>query len=156
MTLTVYLAGPYAARDQLRGYAEELRRIGYRIGTRWLEETHEIGSGTVGPATDLDDTQAERHAFDDLADVDKCDVFVGFTAAVADMVGGTGNSGGRHVELGYALAASERRIVIVGEPEHIFHRIGWVTKVPDWHAAVVHLSTVLVEHHENAPRGVVA
>ena len=141
--MRVYLAGPYAARAQLRGHAAELKRIGFTVSSSWLDETHEIGVGTTGPAVGLTDAEADMHATTDLDDVDRSDVLVLITAAQADMVGGTGSSGGRHVETGFAIA-QRTPVIVVGEPEHIFHRLSTVSVVPDWHEAVIELSARLV------------
>jgi nucleoside 2-deoxyribosyltransferase len=137
--LSVYLAAPYAARDAIRGYADELERIGMTVTSTWLHEQTELGSGTTGAATALGDEQVKRHCLDDFADIRNADALVLFTesAAAALMAGGTATSGGRHVETGYALA-KDKHVVIVGAPENVFHR-GVCDQVEDWHDAVLHL-----------------
>lgn len=150
--MKVYLAAPYAARAQARAYRDELTRVGYDSCTRWLDETHEIGSGTVGAATDLDDAAVANHASTDLVDIDNCDILVLLTESVAELVGGTATSGGRHVETGYAVAKG-KQVVIVGEPENVFHRLPRIaTVVPTWHEAVIELAARLVENRR--PRAV--
>lgn len=147
----VYIAAPYVARDHIRELADELIAIGYHVTSRWLDETHEIGASTAGAATGLTDETVSRHALDDLADVRSADVFVAVTAKQSGALPPFGNSGGRHVEMGYALAR-ELHIVVVGEPENIFQRMKTVTVVRDWHQAVVHLSARLVSAERCAPR----
>jgi nucleoside 2-deoxyribosyltransferase len=142
--MRVYIAAPYAAREQVRGYTEELVRIGFTSSASWVKETLEIGSGTVGAATDLADGEAARLADVDLKDVERSDILVLITAAQADMIGGKGSSGGRHVETGYAMALG-KPVIVVGEPEHLFHRLGRAcTVVPNWHEALIELSSRLV------------
>lgn len=151
--MKAYLAAPYAARDIVREYADELRSIGYTITSSWLDEKHEINSGTTGAATSLDDAQVAAHAHQDLIDIHKADVVVLFTAAAfAHLDGGTSTSGGRHVETGYAIAL-DLPVLVVGEPENVFHRLGAsVQLVSDWHAAVLDLAGRLVDHERDQAR----
>jgi len=123
----VYLAGPYRSRDQLRRLAAELTDLGFYVTSRWLEETHEINPGTEGAAVALSDEAVAEHAETDLTDIEISEVLVLFTAAYVGAEGG----GGRHVETGYALAR-DKRVVIVGEPENVFHRLSGVHRVTDW------------------------
>lgn len=147
--MKVYLAAPYAARDTVRSYAAELTRIGFTVTSSWLNETHEINAGTIGAATELDDDAVAQHAHQNLLDIDKAGLLVSITAATLSVDGG---SGGRHVETGYAIAQG-LPVIVVGEPENVFHRLGRAacTVVPDWHEAVIELSHRLV----NQPRAVV-
>ena len=157
-SLTVYLAGPYAARDLLGQYARELEQIGYRVGTRWLSEDHSITPATEGPALALADEQAASHAHDDLIDVGKADILIAFTAAAVlpEYDRATrGTSGGRHIETGYALAL-KKPVVLVGQPENVFHRMPRVTRCADWHGALIEMSARLVHYWRDAPRAVTA
>jgi nucleoside 2-deoxyribosyltransferase len=139
--MKVYLAAPYGARTLVAGLATELPQVGMRCTSTWLEEQHEITPGTEAAATALDDATVSGHAVQDLADVSRSDVLVLFTAAYFGVEGG----GGRHIETGYALAMG-KPIIVIGEPENIFHRIGSVpernfsvTIVADWHQAILQL-----------------
>ncbi len=147
--MKVYLAAPYGSRDAIRQYADQLTRIGFKVTSTWLDETHDINEGTQGAAADLPDAQVDKHARDDMRDIDRSDLLVLFTAASVGAEGG----GGRHVETGYALAKiGPRYVIVVGEPENVFHRLTSVTCVPDWHEAVVELSARLVEHERAQPQ----
>ncbi len=143
---TIYLAGPYSSRDLLAGYRDELIRVGYKVRARWLDGAHETDLG-VDVETPLADRQ--RWAREDLADVNECDVLVAFTSAA---VGGGGHSGGRHVETGYALGCRNKQVILVGEPENVFHWLPQVTRVPDWYEALIELSSRLVRYEREAPR----
>lgn len=139
--MKVYLAAPYGSRETIRDYAAQLRRIGFTVTSSWLDEQHEINAGTQGAAVALSQEQVSQHAFDDLRDVDRSDLFVLFTAAAVGVEGG----GGRHVETGYFVAKrGTAHTIVVGEPENIFHRMTSVTRVPDWHEAVIELSARMV------------
>lgn len=142
--MKVYIAAPYAARDALRPYAAELELIGMPVTSRWLKEQHDTATGG-GAATPLPDDQVRVHVDHDFRDIDTADTLVLFTAAAAaDLLEagtearGRLHSGGRHVETGYALAR-HKRVIVIGEPECIFHRAARVQIVPNWHAAVLEL-----------------
>ena len=122
MTTPVYLAGPYESRDTINGprYAGALHKIDATCTSTWLTETFDINEGVTGPAAELDDATVSEHALNDLSDVDDCDVFVLITAKYLGVEATA--SGGRHVETGYALARG-KRIIVLGEPENVFHRI---------------------------------
>ncbi|WP_067434125.1 hypothetical protein [Nocardioides jensenii] len=146
--MKVYLAAPYAARATIATYAEELERIGFTIISSWLEETHDINPGTTDAATSLDDDTVAGHARDDLADIVSSDLLVLFTGKAVGIP--DAGSGGRHVETGYFMALhGQAHVIIVGEPENIFHRLNGVTRVPDWHEAVIELSARLVHDRSN-------
>ena len=149
MSLHVYLAAPYAARDGIRQYADELRSIGMTVTSSWLDEQDEIGAGTIDAATDLTDAAARAHVHKDFRDIGRCNVIVLFTAAASPIIGGTGHSGGRHIETGYALAKG-KHVIVVGQPENIFHRT--LDTFSDWHAAVL----ALVAHEKTLPSDYVA
>lgn len=140
--MNVYLAAPYAARDALRQCADDLTRLGHACTSSWLNETTEIGAGTVGVATDITDVQAALHVRTDLLDVARSDALVVWTWKAAEpIVTGGGNSGGRHVETGAAMAKGIP-VVVIGAPENIFHRAANVTCVTDWHEACLALADI--------------
>lgn len=131
--MKVYLAGPYGSRDKLRRYASELKDAEIECMSSWLEETHEINAGTQGAAIALADEVVAAHAETDLIDINLSDVLVLFTSSYVGVEGG----GGRHVETGYAIARS-MPVIVVGEPENVFHRLPEVHLVAHWpHALAV-------------------
>lgn len=147
--MKVYLAAPYGARDLLREYSAELKRVGFKVTSTWLDESHEINEQTTGPASGLPDAQVALHAAADLGDIDISDLLVVFTAA---SVGVKSASGGRHVETGYAIALS-KPVLVVGEPENVFHRYPRAcTVVPNWHEALIELSSRLVTSERDQDR----
>lgn len=137
MTLSVYLSAPYSARKQAQEYASELTDIGYQVRCRWLGGGHELGDDE----TPSDETKAVW-AREDFADIDAANVVVMFTARNMLL---QGLSGGRHVEMGYALA-KRKQVIVVGSAENIFHSLPQVTRVETWHAALRHLAARLVRH----------
>ena len=151
--MNVYLAGPYAARPTLHAYAGELEAIGYKVTATWLQETHDINEGTVAAATALPDNEVDAHARQDMRDIDAADLVVAFTAARAGVDAQQGGSGGRHVETGYALAKG-KPVILVGQPENVFHRLATVTICHDWHDALIELAGRLVRHERDLPQAV--
>lgn len=137
MTTRFYIAGPYCARDRIRELAEDLQRVtGWTPTASWLNEPYEVNEGTTGAATDLSDEVIHQHAVEDLWDVSRADVFILLTQKFLGVEGMAGASGGRHIETGFALAELIP-VVVVGEPENIFHRLLFVTRVPTWDAEAI-------------------
>ena len=106
MKLGVYLAGRYDRRRELEAKAAMLPDD-WRSSARWLTGAHE-------GATDPDVLQ--RCAREDLEDIRSSDVLVAFTEGPD--VGHT--SGGRHVEVGYAIAMG-LPVIVVGPVENVFY-----------------------------------
>ena len=93
--MKIYLAGRYSRRKELFGYAQELGLLGHRITALWLQGKHE--------AKDAEPTHEEARSWaeSDILGIDRADMVVAFTEG-PDCPGKA--RGGRHVELGYALA----------------------------------------------------
>lgn len=121
-----YLAGPYALRDELAAIATYWETLGHSSTAGWLRESHAILPGTINAAPDQDDAYVAKHVSGDFADIDRADVVVLITSHAAatirpGLAKALTTSGGRHVETGYALAKT-KPVIVVGEPENIFHR----------------------------------
>lgn len=141
--MKVYIAAPYAARELAKTYADELAAVGIECTSTWVTETTTIDNQSTGAATGLDDEQVRQHVTTDLRDIDRADVLVHLTAkhvwhnmgiSYTSSIVPALNSGGRHIELGYAIART-KFIVNVGAPENVFHR-GRANSVPDWKSAM--------------------
>jgi nucleoside 2-deoxyribosyltransferase len=114
----VYLAGRFSRRHEFRSLAETLAEAGHEVTSRWLydDEHHaELGRETL---------PAVAAAVRDLDDVRAASVCIAFT----EEAGGPQGRGGRHVELGAAIALG-LRVIVVGTPEHIFHLLPAVEQV---------------------------
>ncbi len=145
----VYLAGPYAARARLNGFAGDLRTMLVDVTASWLDETHDIAPGTVDAATDLSDAEVARHAVTDIEDIANADLLILITADVAGVPAAT--SGGRHVETGVAIA-SGIPVLVVGQPENVFHRLGAAEQVylaDDWEHALRKIATHEAGHTDH-------
>jgi nucleoside 2-deoxyribosyltransferase len=98
----VYITAPYPLIATARLLADALRREAIVVTSRWLD-------GEEG------ETSAESAA-KDLADVAAADVLV----AINPPAWANRGTGGRHVELGYAIALF-KPILLLGPRTNIFH-----------------------------------
>lgn len=130
--MKVYIAAPYGARAQAQWCAAHL--TGHEVTSSWLGGTRPVDESTTCTAPALSDEQAARYAERDLADVARSDVLILLTASIAQISAGGAASGGRHVEVGYALALG-KPVIVVGEPENLFHRSRLVYLAQTWEAA---------------------
>lgn len=130
---TVYLAGPYDARPMIASHAAALRVVGLTVRAEWLDGTHDYPDPPDDPAAAAAVRAAHEQccALLDLADIDHADLLIAFTAA---SVMSSGTSGGRHVETGYALGHGIP-VVVVGEPENVFHHHPEVHIADSWEDA---------------------
>jgi hypothetical protein len=118
----VYLAAKYSRRDELKGYVKQLAARGVGVTSRWLLENEPL-------QCKLGDHPIEFYqetSLIDLEDIRNADAIVFFSE---DPLVGTPR-GGRHVEFGYALGINKKMIVI-GEPENIFHYLPWIEFFPN-------------------------
>jgi hypothetical protein len=122
--MRVYLAARYSRWQELAGYAEELRAIGYEVTSRWIKGDHELRADGQGEA----DHWAVVWASEDREDLLAADIVVSFTEG-ADVPGRA--RGGRHVEFGMALETG-KRLLVVGPRENVFHHLPGVERFADW------------------------
>lgn len=136
MRQRVYLAARYSRREELCGYAKELRAMGYLVDARWLLGEHQIHDRAlaVEAATQTIPPEGLLFAQDDVADVLAAQIVICFSEAPR-----SGNSrGGRHVEFGMALALKvvgyqrAPRLIVVGPRENVFHCLPEVEVYASW------------------------
>lgn len=121
---SVYFAARSSRREELNRYRAELEALGIEVTSRWLAAQPQDVRSTYS------DGEWRALALTDQEDVLAADVLVCFTEPDGD-----GGNGGRHVELGMALALG-RHVIVVGRREHIFHRLPEVTVVESWPEAL--------------------
>jgi hypothetical protein len=120
---SVYFAARYSRRDELNGYRAELDALGIEVTSRWL-------------ATEpRERSQYSAADWRELGLLDQEDVLAADTLVCFTEPDGEGGNGGRHVELGMALALG-RRVIVVGRREHIFHHLPEVEVVESWPEAL--------------------
>ena len=134
---SIYLAGSYSRRDEFKGYAEQLKALGYNIVSRWLEETHGLDIQPTDLTPDLNRTYAEQ----DLDDIEQSDIFILFSYDQQTLT----KRNGRMVEFGYALANyrngfQPERIIVCGPKENIFTYLEEVELFPTWEELLSDLS----------------
>jgi hypothetical protein len=121
---TVYFAARHARRPELNHYRGELEALGLEVTSRWLT----VASRQPGDAL-------SEEGWRKLAVIDQEDLLAADTVVCFSEEAGAGGSGGRHVELGMALALG-KHVVVVGRREHIFHHLPEVTVVESWPEAL--------------------
>ena len=118
----IYLAARFSRRSEMRFHRDLLRSRGYLITSRWLDAHINNAEGKDSNLWERDHAQADPFraicANEDLEDITRADYVIAFTEPpYCDYYPGTG---GRHVELGYAIA-KHKTIFIVGYRENVFH-----------------------------------
>lgn len=144
---TIYLASRYSRRLELCGYREELLALGHDVTARWLNGEHQvdnegvaIGEGGEQRVESGGDAIAAKFAQDDFEDVATARLVIAFT----EVPRGPGGSsrGGRHVELGMALAWA-KDIIVVGPRENVFCWLPCVDHFETWEGALDSIPQVI-------------
>lgn len=129
----VYLAARYSRDEEMRGVRAVLMALGYEVTSRWIDchEGKYPGSFTCERLND-DPGYCAAVGRKDVEDLAAADTVVSFTSP------GGGGKGGRHVEFGLALGL-DKRLIIVGPRENVFHTLPRVQWYPDWPSLVMAL-----------------
>lgn len=130
--MRVYLCAAWRRQALMRSYREILRdALDVEVTSRWLDCT---GDPVIDP-------EAQRIAAAmDLADLELADQVIALTETpdVGYM------TGGRHVEVGYALALG-KTVHVIGAPENVFHFHPLVRQWPSFGKLVTHYALTLGE-----------
>jgi hypothetical protein len=110
-------SGALRAQKEMKKRRDELEAIGHTVTARWVDNQH------------ADDT-AVTHAKEDIEDIESADVFLAFTEPERKYVAYAAR-GGRHVELGVALAL-DKRVLVVGYRENVFVWLPKIEFFKDW------------------------
>jgi nucleoside 2-deoxyribosyltransferase len=127
--MKIYLAARYSRFAELQGYRAQLEQLSaHRVTSRWIDGSHQLDEeGLSSPARA---EERMRFAREDWNDLRTSDCVVCFTEKPR-----TSNSrGGRHVELGLALAW-QKRTLVVGWRENVFCCLPQVEFFETWEAA---------------------
>jgi hypothetical protein len=126
---SVYLAARYARRQELCRYREELEARGIEVTSRWLNGPDQVtasGQALGSAAEQLIESGDPAAgilraacALADMEDIAAADVFIAFTED-PDFYAPGSSRGGRHIEMGLALARPRMRIIVVGPRENQF------------------------------------
>lgn len=126
---TVYLAARYSRREELCLYADDLRRRGHEVTSRWLAGAHQVSD--AGLSEEGTPEERQRFAEEDWADLRRAHVCIAFSEEPRV----SNSRGGRHVELGAALAWG-KRVLIVGPAENVFMCLSQVERFEEWEQCV--------------------
>jgi hypothetical protein len=131
------MAAAYSRKFEIQEYAKQADRCGILVGAEWLKEV-------ASPDSKLNESipaQLAIYAQQDWWDIGACDVFV-FWAEPEDK---PLPRGGRHFEMGVA-AALGKKILVVGEPENVFHYLPGIDIefFHTWESALVYLTQLQI------------
>lgn len=110
----------------MRVYRQMLEGFGYRVVSRWIDRQASSAPMAMGPE-DLvrDPGMAVEFAISDLHDIIISDMVLFFTTGTSK------SKGGRHTELGIAIALN-KGISLIGPMENVFHALPAIARYPDW------------------------
>jgi nucleoside 2-deoxyribosyltransferase len=117
-----YLAARYSRHAEMQGYARQLETIGHHVTSRWITAhggTEPVSWNGKKIRARLED--AKKIALADLSDIDAAHCLIFFSED-----GPNGSKGGRHVEVGYAIAKG-KSFILIGEYDNIFSSLADVT-----------------------------
>ena len=114
--IRVYIAAPYELRPVAMAARRAFVLAGVEVVARWL---------------DAQAQDSDLEARKDLEDITADDTLVALNPSEWARLG----TGGRHVELGFALAL-QKRIVLVGARTNVFHQHSDIHCVADIHGAL--------------------
>lgn len=105
-----YIAARYGRKAEAKALALKLQELGHGITSTWIDQAEDEMLYDQGPDA------AARFAQKDLNEISSADGLIALSETEDSVYG----RGGRHVELGYALAAG-CRIIVIGPRENLFH-----------------------------------
>lgn len=109
--MKVYIGAPYPMIEYAKRVRTLLVRQGMQVTSRWLDG--DAGEQSAWAQHDLDDVRA-------------ADVLLALNPEGWENAG----TGGRHVELGYAIALG-KKVVLVGERTNVFHHLKQIKVIDD-------------------------
>lgn len=113
--MKIYLAARYWRHGEMQEVARQLNQVGHEVTSRWIWGSHQLSDAEL--ATNGPVVHESRFAQEDLEDVHAADILVAFAEPLRQPT-----RGGRHVEFGVALALG-KRLIVVGQREHVFHSL---------------------------------
>lgn len=110
-TKKFYLCGRYGRKEELQECAIELRNMGHIVVSSWVDFDDNLNE------CNLSDKEKCEIAMIDIEDLESADILVVFSEEENSTQKGRG---GRHVEMGMAIAL-RKDIDVIGPKENIFH-----------------------------------
>lgn len=130
----IYLAARYSRNAEMRGVRDVLTALGYAVTSRWIDQHDgELLESVTTAVLNSDPASVCHFGQKDIEDLTAADTVISFTSADG------GGKGGRHVEYGLALGLN-KRLILVGPREHIFHTLPQAEHYVSWRQLVMALT----------------
>lgn len=113
--MRIYIAAPYQERETANLLRTFLENSGFKVISSWLW---------------TEDALCHNDALKDLQEICDSDAVLVLNPPRYEMAG----TGGRHVELGYAIATG-RDVIVIGRRSNMFHYLDSVSVVGSWEEA---------------------
>lgn len=114
----IYIASRFGRREEVQCLSDDLESLGYSLTGRWYRK--DANTQVNYPKFSEEALRNnEKIALDDWDDILSCEIFITLTEDMSDLPAGAAR-GGRHCEFGLAIA-HDKRIIVIGPREHIFH-----------------------------------
>ena len=111
--IKVYLASRYSKYKSMQVVRNFLESEGFLVTSRWINGDHQIDD--EGLSSEAKEEERVRFAVEDIEDLKESDIVVCYTEKPRT----TKSRGGRHVEMGMAIAW-EKLVFVVGHRENVF------------------------------------
>jgi hypothetical protein len=128
--MKLYLAAQYGRKEEIKLAARLLTADGHEITSTWINEPYP----PTATLADLQESKLRELAEQDLSELHQAEGIVFFSEDPNTPI----KRGGRHVEFGFCLAF-DKRLVVVGPRENIFHYLSDVEAYPSLEVARVAL-----------------
>lgn len=125
--MKIYLAAQYHRKHEIAIYALMLREAGLEVVSSWTDEEY----NPLVKLSEVAEVDLGRIAERDFNEILRADVVVLFTVSDQELT----RRNGRMVEFGIGLAR-DKRMIVCGPRENIFHYLNDVEVYPDWHATL--------------------
>ncbi len=124
--MKIYLAAWYERNAEMRRYRAELEALGHMVTSRWIDQ-HGGELTASMPEREIDDNLqgAALYAHKDLEDLNAANVMIFFASPNGE------GKGGRHFELGYAIA-KQKPIIHIGRRENVFQALPTIAHYDTW------------------------
>jgi hypothetical protein len=140
--MKIYVAATYGRASEMKAIARLLREEGHEVTSEcWHDSTTEekqleYEEWERGRWHDDNEPVSFEQwcASEDARGVRAADMVVMVTDQVQDIKLPFQSTGGRHFEFGLALGIGGKYLVLVGEPENVFHHVPIIKRFPTWDA----------------------
>lgn len=128
----VFITARFSRAPEMLHYTHALENAGHVVTSRWIRDAPNVPHR--GKASDADRERAAIRNFEDLT---KSDCVVSFSEKLSKEgrprvpKGEVPSRGARHTDFGIGIALN-KRVIVVGEREHIHHHLPNVEVYPDF------------------------